>query len=141
MFNKSAIYAIPPGSTFKDISNQRSVMYKLVGHQPFVVIASNETGLISIRTVFKGEEYHFGHSIDSTGLISFKDSGKIRSLREIIEVFDDGDVLTDCEVLYLYDHFNALSVLVGANQSLKAIRYYAYLNEAKLRDIINARFP
>lgn len=56
-----------------------------------------------------------------------------------LQVYNDGDPLSDGELGVLVDHFRRLELCVRENKELSAIRYYAFMNLNRLEEYVSAR--
>lgn len=61
------------------------------------------------------------------------------NIRQIIKKYEDGEVLTDFELLHLKVHYEAVDVLARQDPNLKAVSFYSTQRLIQVTDIYNAR--
>lgn len=59
--------------------------------------------------------------------------------KNILNIYHNGDPLSDYDVSILLQHFQMLAELASENPDLKSIRPYTYMNLSRLQDITDAR--
>lgn len=142
MFKMNTIYALRPNKVLNASQGDLKFM-NLIGNLPFVVSQFSDnscTVVMNVCTLADGVVYDV-HNLEYTKdfIIIGGRSPEIR-IRVLIKKFESGEVLSDTEVFILYDYFRKLSALVQVNPDLNSTRYYTFMNESKLNDIIRARF-
>lgn len=61
------------------------------------------------------------------------------AFKKALSVYNNGEPLTDSDLLILLGHFRQLSKLVAINPDLKCMQLYAYMNLDRLDSYYRAR--
>lgn len=142
MFKSNTIYALKPSKVFKHSQENKTFM-NLIGNLPFVISSFSDaenTIVKKVCTLHEGTIFDVGNLEFSDDFIIIGGRSPEKRIRVLIKKFEGGEVLSDTEVFILYDYFRQLSALVQVNPDLNSTRFYTFMNEAKLNDIIRARF-
>lgn len=59
--------------------------------------------------------------------------------RKIIKKYEDGEVLTDFELVHLKNHYEELDKLARNDPNLKSVSFYSTQRLLQVQDIYNAR--
>ncbi len=142
MFKMNTIYALRPNKVLNQTQGELKFM-NLIGNLPFVVSRfadHSHMQVMQVCTLADGIVYDVSYLGYSDDFIIIGGRSPEKRIRVLIKKFDSGEVLSDSELFILYDYFKKLSALVQVNPDLNSTRFYTFMNEAKLHDIIRARF-